>query len=439
MSAAVRFLSTIAAGWCLLAAPDPATAQTSAASGDSVRAGGALLRDLQNADDAFYLEELFQFDPAFRDSAVARLDSLGFEAFEDQQNARPRSFRIGFVLSEHLTDFNRVEGLVGGGGLEVHPLGQGGLSLRGEAGYATASEEFRHYEQLQVPLFQTRSTRIQAVVSYGDRARPFGANHPAAGGLRALAGGSDDRHYLRSRGGAARFQIRHDHGLRVGFGYEAARESPLEVATDFAIIGRMPGSNAAASEGIDRAAVVTARYGLLGDDGAQAGIAYRVAGGALGGDFAYQRAELNLLTRRYLGRQEFLLDARAVVTGDGAPGQRLADLGGYDSIRGFPGRMRVGESSLAGRLEYHVPYDLLARTGIPYVRSLHLQLVPWADAGRVWEGNASTWITSGGLGLQYYLGPFERVTHIRLDLAFPLGPDRTDDVQVLLGFSRGLF
>jgi hypothetical protein len=57
----------------------------------------------------------------------------------------------------------------------------------------------------------------------------------------------------------------------------------------------------------------------------------------------------------------------------------------------------------------------------------------------VWEGNASTWITSGGLGLQYYLGPFERVTHIRLDLAFPLGPDRTDDVQVLLGFSRGLF
>jgi len=429
----------LGAAWVLGAAPATAAKPAAPAPRDTVREGGSLLRDLQTEDDAFYMDEILYFDPAFRDSAVSRLDSLGYTAFEKEQNKRPRTFHLEFAFAEHLADFNRVEGLVAGAGVEMYPLGYARFSLRGEAAYATASEKFRHYEQLTVPLRRGRTTSIDAEASYADRARPFGANHPAANGIRALAGGSDDRHYLRAQGGSAGLSLRTAESLHASLAYEAARETALEVATDFAIVGSMSGFNQPADPGIDRAVSAAVSYGLLGDDRYQGEIAYRVAGGALGGDFSYQRTEAKLLTRHYLGRQEFFLDARGVITGGDAPVQRLADIGGYDSVRGFPGRMRVGEASVAGRLEYHVPYDLFARTGIPYVKSLHLQFVPWADAGRVWNGNSPEWLTSAGLGLQYYLGPFEQVTHIRLDVAVPMGPDRPADVYAFLGFSRALF
>ena len=73
------------------------------------------------------------------------------------------------------------------------------------------------------------------------------------------------------------------------------------------------------------------------------------------------------------------------------------------------------------------------------IRDLRLQLVPWADAGRVWEGNRDTWIYSAGAGIQRYLGPFGRGAYLRLDAALPLGPDRPEDLRWYLRFSRALF
>jgi outer membrane translocation and assembly module TamA len=96
-------------------------------------------------------------------------------------------------------------------------------------------------------------------------------------------------------------------------------------------------------------------------------------------------------------------------------------------------------SALAARAEVLLPYNLLGATGVSFLRDLRLQLVPWADAGRVWDGGSDAWIAAAGIGVQRYLGPFGSGAFLRLDAAFPTGPDRPEDVRFHLHFSRALF
>ena len=86
-----------------------------------------------------------------------------------------------------------------------------------------------------------------------------------------------------------------------------------------------------------------------------------------------------------------------------------------------------------------IPYDLMALTRTPLLGATSLQFVPWADAGRVWEGNSENWIHSIGIGAQLYLGPFENASYLRLDFAFPTRESRRGDVEVFLHFTSGLF
>lgn len=55
-----------------------------------------------------------------------------------------------------------------------------------------------------------------------------------------------------------------------------------------------------------------------------------------------------------------------------------------------------------------------------------MQIVPWADAGRVGEGESMDWITSAGIGLQRYLWPVEDAANLRLDFAFPFDNPSSD-------------
>jgi hypothetical protein len=86
-----------------------------------------------------------------------------------------------------------------------------------------------------------------------------------------------------------------------------------------------------------------------------------------------------------------------------------------------------------------LPYDFLAATRLPLLRATHLQLVPWADAGRVWEGNSDNWIHSAGIGVQLFIGAFENASNLRLDFAFPTRENRRGDMEVFLHFTSGLF
>ncbi|MFQ5599467.1 MAG: hypothetical protein ACE5G2_02805 [Candidatus Krumholzibacteriia bacterium] len=413
-----------------------ARAETEAA-GDSVR-HGALLDKLQAEDRAYFGEDLLRIDTSFRDTVLAEYDSLGLDTYRELHTERARRLALSFDLAERLWAYNRVEGLVAGARVALHPVRQPGPRFEIQGAYATGSEKFRHHEALHVPL-GPKAWRARLRVHYADRVVPYGSNRPAVNSLRALVGAEDAQDYLRREGGGV--GLTWSPAPRVGLevAYEAAEESSVSGSSDFSVFGDLVRFNAPVDVGIDRAVVGSLRLGSLERELWQIDLAHRVAGGGLGGDFAYNRSDLAFSARRYLGRQEFTLDLGWVRTGGDAPVQRLADFGGLSTVRGFERRTRVGEASFTARLEYLVPYDLLRAADVPVLRHAGLQLVPWLDAGRTWDSGSDAWIHSTGLGLQRFLGPFGQASYLRLDLAFPLGPDRPEAVRFDLRFARGFF
>lgn len=408
-----------------LVLPAPLRAQAPADSTDH------FLRRLQRQDDAFFESELLRTDAAFVDSVVAAHQELGFDELLRRNDAARRRFDLSYGPAFDLLTFNRVDGLVAGGFAQVDPWGPRSLSLRGSAAWAFASEEPRYEVASSMPLF---ARGLSARVSYRDRVEPFGANRPQWNALRALAGGADEQDYLRRRGGRA--GLSWNRGSRsIAVEYEAVRETSMEVATDFAVINDLAGSNLAIEAGIDRAVSASVAYGEGALSPFAARLGHRIAGGALGGDFDYARTDLRLQVRRYVQRFEVQTTVDAVHTTGDAPVQRLADVGGIDGVRGYPRRMHVGESSLSVRAEIPIPYDLLRRSRIPLLRSTGVQFVPFADAARVFDGDVEGWIQSYGIGLQKLMGGFGRAANLRLDIAFPVGTERPDDVLFLVRFA----
>ncbi len=410
-------------------------AQTAPA--DSVRRGD-LLKKLQRDDTSQFESDVTAFDAAFRDSVLAALDSLGIDEFRKQNRRRPWRLGLSFDLATRLWDYNRSEGFVFGGGMTLEPLGIDGPWLQLQGAYASGSEKFRHYEGLSIPL--APHGYLTAQVHYEDRVMPYGGNRPTANSVRALIGAEDAQDYLRRRGGGAYLVSRPQRYVRVSAGYEASKQTNVPLTTKFALFGGdLPRINRPVREGIERAAVLGARVGDLESALWQVTVAHRIAGGALAGDFTFNRTDVDYAVRRYLARHELVLQGGWARTGGNVPEQAAADLGGVEMVRGFDRRTQVGTSELHARLEYLVPYDVFRAAKIPLLRRARLQLVPWADAGRTWGGTRESWLTSAGIGLQYFLGPFGRASFLRLDTSFPMGPDRPQDVRVDLRFAAGLF
>jgi hypothetical protein len=415
------------------ARPQNAGAPADSAAADSTRE--SLHRRLQRQDQGRYDPELFDVDRAFRDSVLTGLDSLGLDAARQQ---RKLQLRLAFNPAPKLWNYNRVEGLVAGAGVGLRRRGDEHAWVQFQGGYAFGSREFRHHEALRLPL-GPRPWGLEIQAHFEGRVLPYGSNGPLWNSVRAFVGGEDARDYLASRGGAAMLQWSPRRAFVLAAGYEAAEETSAAATTEFALLGDMAPVNDPVQEGTDRACVTALRLGSLARHMARLDARHRVAGGGLGGDFTYNRTDLELRLRRYLWRQELALTALYARTGGDAPVQRLADAGGLSTVRGWKRRALVGEASFAGRLEVLVPYDFFRASGVPLLRRLHLQAVPWGDAARTWEGAAAEWIYAAGLGVQHFLGAFEGSTYLRLDVAFPIGPDRSRDLRLELYFATSVF
>lgn len=423
----------------MLAATEPISAGPLASEADTSASEtyDGYLDLLQRQDEQFYSPEILEVDPSLRDSALAALDSLGLAEYQHRARSRRPRLEFGLVPAGRIMDYNRVEGLVTGLAGQVETRNGFALDLQGA--YATASKKFRHLESFRFPL---GLRGVSGEVGYADRVRPYGSNRPTANWLRAFAGSADEQDYLRSEGGWARIALPAGRYGGMRLGYEAAKESSIDARTDVAVFGdsRLMGFNLPIDGGYDRALVVDGNVGSLNEGGEEMEFMHRVAGGGLGGDFTYTRSELHASARRYVvADHELMVNVGFVNTGGFPPVQRIADIGGLSTVRGFSRRTVLGKRTLNVRAEVSVPYDFLSWTRIPVLRDLRLQLVPWADAGRGWEGNRETWITSVGAGVQRYLGPFGRGAYLRLDAAFPTGPDRPETVRWYLHFARALF
>ena len=96
--------------------------------------------------------------------------------------------------------------------------------------------------------------------------------------------------------------------------------------------------------------------------------------------------------------------------GGSPPLQAASYLGGDANLRGFERLEFAGRQRARLRLEYAFGIDLLARTRLPLLDRLHLQFIPFVDAGSTWGETLAatssrgtlegTWRSSVGLGMQ---------------------------------------
>jgi hypothetical protein len=405
-----------------------AAGRATTADSSSSKAATSLLATLQEQDDAAYTSEVRITNRAFIDSTAARHDSLGVAGLGNDVPMYGDAWKLGFDPQVTHWDYNRVEGLVFGGAASFHRADEKS-SLSGFGAYATASEKFRYHADLKTELPKT-DHKLSLNLSFRDYVEPFGSNRITLNSLRAFIGGADEQDYLHRTGGAVSVAYRPVEDVSLDVGFEGARERSVGQEADFSFWGDMGKPNPAVDEGDEHA--VVAGFHLEGRRWLNAQITQRLAGGSLGGDFRYARTDIMLRARGYvLGRQEFEATLQGVTTGDAPPFQRLADVGGLSTVRGYDRRTHVGNHSFAARVEYLFPYDLFASSHIPIVKDAGLQIIPWADAGRVGEGDSQGWITSVGVGLQRYLWPIEEAANLRLDFAWP----QHDDFTVYLWFT----
>lgn len=417
-----------------------------AASPDTVRSG-SLLERLQREDHEFYSDEIVNLDRVVADSGLAALDSLGFEAFERETLKKTRRRALSFGFAGELGLYNRVEGGIAGLGARLRAPIATGPELILQGGYASGPEKFRHYEALRMPL----SLRYRAPVvevGFADRVVSYYSDNGGYNLLTAFFGAEAEANYLHRRGAWVGVSWEGSPLGKWSLRAEAAKEDTVRRPTDYGLFGgeRPMSLNLPVDEGHDRAIEGTWASGSVRSGRERIALRHRVAGGALGGDFAYSRFAAEASVRRFLMlNHEAVVDLTYVRVGGRPPAQRLADLGGLGTVRGFLPRAQVGAESFRARLEILVPYDVFARARVPLLRKAGLQFVPWADAGRTWEGDcvdgdgSGAWLTSAGLGVQKLLGPFGEASFLRLDLAAPMGPERRDDLRVYLYFARGLF
>ncbi len=395
------------------------------------QSGPALLAALQREDDAAYSPEVDITNHAFIDSTAALHDSLGVAGLKGGPPLYGDAWRLNFDPHVADWDYNRVEGfLFGGGGLFGRADKRAQLEAFG--GYATASEKFRWRAKFKGDL-PGLDHKLSAFAIFRDYVDPYGSNRIAFNSLRAFVGGADDQDYLRRTGGSAGLELTPWDDVHFDLGYEGSRERSVARDADFSIWGDLDQPNPEINEGDEHA--VVAGFELGGRRWLNAQLTQRLAGGSLGGDFRYARTDIMLRARGFiLGRQEFEATLRGVTTADAPPFQQLADVGGLSTVRGYDRRTHVGEHSFAARVEYMFPYDIFASSKIPLIEDLGVQLIPWADAARVGDGDSNDWITSVGFGLQRYLWPVQNAANLRLDFAWPLA-NPADDFTVYLWFT----
>ncbi len=390
----------------------------------------ALLAGLQQEDDSLFTPEIRITNDAFIDSATAHYDSVGVSGLSGDIALYGSSWRTGFNPDLNEWDYNRVEGLVLGGQFS---FGRADERTRFTAfgGYATAPEDFRYKLDFRTTLPKT-NRKAALLLSFRDRVEPFGSNRITLNSLRAFVGGADEQDYLHRLGGSAHVVVTPREDFAFDAGFEVVRERTVFTDEDFSLFGDMGQPNPPVDEGDDQALTLGAQ--VTTPRWLNARVVQRIAGGSLGGDFRYNRTDIMLRARGFvLGRQEFEATLKGVSTFDDAPFQKLADVGGLSTVRGYDRRTHVGNHSVAARLEYWIPYDVFAATQIPLLEDSKVQFIPWADAGRVGEGDSQDWITSAGIGLQRYLWPVENAANLRLDFAFPFDHP-SDDFVVYLWF-----
>jgi hypothetical protein len=354
----------------------PAAAAAPGGPSDTLDVHTILARRSARLDSLLRPESVVGPDPALR-SRIEDLDAGGAGALAALSPPR-RGLRVS-VVPGRFSAYNRVEGSRPGVGLDLSP--RRGLRLRADGGYAI--EPHRWVGEAVVSVGATRRGPALHLLA-GDRFVPFGPTPDASGeDVLSLVAGQDRRDYLRRRGAGVALDLVRAPSGRLGVGAFYREDLRARAGVSGHLFGGGTPIEAGNPE-VDRAVVRGVRGHLArswrGDE-----VQIRAEAGLAEGDFDFAWQEGSVILRPILPDGGILhvgIEGRAVA--GRPPAQDEAFLGGDANLRGYDRLEFTGRRRLSARVEYEMGVDLLRRSGIPVLRSLDIQFIPFVDAGTTW-------------------------------------------------------
>lgn len=360
--------------------------------------------------DSLLDREIAVHDTTGLDSLVAALDRGGAAVAERLKPRRPVKLHTA-LRPFTMTTYDRVNGLRLGSGVGAR-VGRI-ATIDADAAYAFARQRWSGAAEF---TSDTPWKRLGVVAHWADRVAPFGPNQGAYfTSFMALIAGQDLQDYLHERTWDAGLSLRPARRTVLGLRYSARDESNADAETDFHFAGTntpIHRLNPQVEPRITRALVLdgewSSAHSLI-----RTHLEGGIAGGTLGGQFTGAWQVVGVRYAPPVGKGGHLvLGAQFRNVAGSAPVQAASYLGGEGNLRGYPRLGFAGGQALSVRAEYEIGRDLLARSGIPVVRGLHLQFIPFVDAGTTWRSTRSirggraldgVWKSSVGAGIQRHL------------------------------------
>jgi hypothetical protein len=388
------------------------------------------LGELAQSADASYsaASRSLSIRPAELDSAVLAFDRTGVAPVL----VTPRHWDLGFRPGT--VRYNRVEGLNVMPRVDIEAPTSPRLGAFASAGYGTASEEATWRGGVRVAT-SGEGRRLALEVGHRRDVLAYGSGRRAGNSWTALVLGRDDADYHRAEGWNVRLRADAPRG-RLELGYLAERQTSMNRETRFHLAG---GSTFRVNPPIDdgrlRELRASLRLRLVGWSSLAARLDGALAGGRLGGDFAFDAFRLSLEGRRHLPwGDELSAELSGGRASGSVPYQSLHLLGGFATLRGYEVNEFPAREFFHLRIDDALGMDLF--DGIPLLEDLDVQVVPFFDGaailraqsrdGRAVDLEPPDWRFAAGLGIQKnLLGIPGSAGQLRLDLARRL--DRGDE------------
>ena len=286
--------------------------------------------------------------------------------------------------------YNRVEGFF----LGVSPpkLAQADFELFGYVGYGFENAKWRY----EVGLRRSRFWMNRLVIGAAHYDQTDTQDRWIVSGLEntlaALLFREDFMDYYRRKGWRFFAVQSMSEIYKFGLEFRTDRYESMNRRTNWSIFGgdKKFRPNPSVEEGKMQSLLATAEVDLMGyREGWIFRGQFEKAGDPFGGDFDFQR--LMLQGKRYqrtFGNQQAVLNVMAGFhksPRDTLPDQKRFDLGGIESLRGFPFKAFTGDRMILGNVYYLFGGDILGHSGFPIVRTL--QLILFADTGAAFDTN----------------------------------------------------
>jgi hypothetical protein len=403
----------------LLAAPSrPARAQVA---DDPL---GPFLRGLADSTDATFGRKAAEFDTTGVDSLI-RAKAAGKP---DSTKAAKRG--VSFSASP-VSDFHRASGVVMGASIPV-TIGSG-TTLTMEGSYGFANEEGRYRIELARELWRSSRTRagaepatLEIDVSYARETVRFAAEHETRfpSSVGAFFTGRDRQSVYERRGTAVALKWA-GIGRFAMVGWRGMRDQSMPRATNFTVWGRdssvpdvTPADGGSYDEGFARLATTRSGRPYMGVDGQYA-------------SRSRWRARLGAAQAVVLGPMEAHLQVEGGMAAFDSPRQNALELGGALAVPSLGFGDEAGNRLLLGKLELVHGLDLIRAMHLSSLAFMSLRPAIFAQGGSAWVARDGSWEAppdaawrgAAGIALIHLPGFPTSTTHVRLQMAWPVGYD----------------